>query len=259
MAPKTSKRRPRVLVPEVNVPVPGETSTREEGEIPPPPHATKRPRSSNDSPPREAAATAQPPAQLKGFATRTEPGRVETIVRGMEPSSSVGSKPLKKRVTSLYSPSTPSVYFKHPSYTVTQPEPKIHNIPFPQRPLMTCEDNALAAFHAVCNATKADTNFYLNEFGTYEKDWIDRDMRTSLARLMVATEASMRCRNKAQDRIFEKNREVELAKSQRDYEKGEAEKYKASFDRVRQSRLSSTKGGPVRRRTWLSRSARSTS
>ncbi|GAB2290051.1 hypothetical protein Dimus_024342, partial [Dionaea muscipula] len=227
MAPKVgSKRRPRVLVPPVEVPVPGEASTREDGEIPPPPHATKRPRSSVDSPPREVAATAQPPAQLKGFATRSEPGRVEKIVRSMEPSSSAGSKPLKKRITSLYSPSTPAVYYKYPSYTVTEPAPKIQNLPFPQRPLMTCEDNALAAFQAVSNATKHDTNFYVDQFGEYEKDWIDRDMRTSLARLMVATEASMRCRNRAQDRIFDKNREVQLAKSQRDYEKGEAEKYK---------------------------------
>ncbi|GAB2299377.1 hypothetical protein Dimus_038556 [Dionaea muscipula] len=152
----------------------------------------------------------------------------------MEPSSSAGSKPLKKRITSLYSPSTPAVYYKYPSYTVTEPEPKIQNLPFPQRPLMTCEDNALAAFQAVSNATKLDRNFYVDQFGEYEKDWIDRDMRTSLARLMVATKASMRCRNKAQDRVFEKNREVQLAKGQRDYEKGEAEKYKTKYESCQQ-------------------------
>ncbi|GAB2266761.1 hypothetical protein Dimus_037917 [Dionaea muscipula] len=234
----TPKRRPKVLAPpSVRIPIPGEKSTGEEGEIEPPPHATKRPRSSLDSPPREAAATAQPPAQLKGFASRNEPGRVETIVRGMEPSASVGSKPLKKRVSSLYSPSTPAMYFKHPSYTVTRPAPTIQNLPFPKRPLMTCEDNALAAFQAVSNATDADTNFYLNEFGMYEKDWIDRDMWTSLARLMVATEASMRARNKAQDRIFEKNREIQLAEGARDYHKGEAENYKAKFESCQQELL----------------------
>ncbi|GAB2286564.1 hypothetical protein Dimus_039779 [Dionaea muscipula] len=235
MAPKVgSKRRPKVQAPEVNVPIPGEASNREEGEIPPPPHATKRPRSSLDSPPAEVAATAQPPEQLKGFATRSEPGRVEKILRSMEPSASVGSRPRRKRASSLYSPSTPAVHYQFPSYTVTEPAPTIQNLPFPEKPLMTCEDNALAAFQAVSNATKADTNFYLNEFGSYEKDWIDRDMRTSLARLMVATEASMRARNKAQDRIHDMNREVQLAKSQRDYEKGEAGKYKTKFESCQQ-------------------------
>ncbi|GAB2290875.1 hypothetical protein Dimus_038127 [Dionaea muscipula] len=222
------KAKPKVMGPPmIRTPVPGQKSAREEGEIDPPPSASKRPRSSDEPPPREVAAAAQTLGKLKAYATRSAPGTVETLLQGMEPSASLGHVPPKKRRSSNYSPSYPVAKFVRPNYTVTKPAPMIKNLPYPDRPLMTCEDNALAAFQAVSSATQGDINFYLNEHGLYEKDWIDRDMQTSMARLMVVAEASMRVRNMAQDRVYDKNQEIKNLKILQKGLKQGVQKYKS--------------------------------
>ncbi|GAB2266295.1 hypothetical protein Dimus_001312 [Dionaea muscipula] len=95
---------------------------------------------------------------------------------------------------------------------------------------MTCEDNALAAFQEVSSATQSDINHYINDCGFYEKDWIDRDMRTSIVRLAVTAEASLRAWNKTQDRIFEKNKEIQNLEAVKKYYQDEAAKNKALAD-----------------------------
>ncbi|GAB2302158.1 hypothetical protein Dimus_038958 [Dionaea muscipula] len=125
--------------------------------------------------------------RVEGHGARNPPIVVKTLLRGMTPQATLQIKPLKKRMSGKYTPSYPVLHFKSPDYMCTSPAPVLNNIPHPERSIMTCEDNALAAIHAVATATQGDLNHYINEHGLYEKDWINKDMRTAIALLSMHT------------------------------------------------------------------------
>ncbi|GAB2294592.1 hypothetical protein Dimus_038309 [Dionaea muscipula] len=227
MAPKNPKKR----IPTA-VPIPGERGDREPGEIARPPRSDKRSRNSSDSPPSGVADTTQTPTDLKGYADREQghSGMARVLLREMGPRATLLSRPLKKRNANNYSPSYPAVHFKSPDYLCTSLAPVINNLPHLDRPIMTCEDNALAAVQAVAIASKADLDHYFDDNGYYSRDWINKDMRCAIARLAVTTEASLRSQNDDQDMIFDLNRDVGLLKAQQEDLKKEIEKYKGIVD-----------------------------
>ncbi|GAB2286465.1 hypothetical protein Dimus_039774 [Dionaea muscipula] len=155
----------------------------------------------------------------------------EVLLRAMAPQATLSSR-TPKRLPSNYTPSYPIERFILLDFMVTSPVPVINNIPFPNRSIMTSEDNALAAVQAVATATRGDLDHYLNPSGFYEKDWIHRDMRAGIARLVVAAEASLRMQNDLEDKVVDRNQEIRNLKAQKDTLNGELEKFKGIADRA---------------------------